>query len=426
MKFFKPQIIIGAFVAFWIIFIGWGMLKTSLKLSKEKPRILMPGAPSETEGMKKTAELPEVKTEATSPTKTPPTATAETETRAILVRTFKVKPVTFQDILPVMGSVKGKTEIELKFEINGTIERIYFREGEKVKKGDVIASLDPKDATLRASYAKNKFNSTQAAYKSILKKLQVHQQLYEAGAIIKTKLEEVELEAESAKFQLETARSEMELAENELTKTRIYATKDGVMGPREAEEGEFVTPQDKIGSLLEISEVFVEVGVVERDIEKLKIGQKAKVFVDAYPAMTFEGTVDYIFPVIEGKSRTLTAKINIKNPDGLLLPGMFSRAEILIVDLKDALMIPATCLIPSKGGAVVAPVIPAAAIMRTEDEMHLGTLEIRRVTLGYRTSDYAEVKNGISANDQVVIEVQGGELKDGVKVKIISSEEMEL
>ena len=426
MKLSKPQIIIGAFVAFWIIFIGWGMLKTGLKLFKEKPPILMPGPPPQTEaGGKAGADIMATKPPE-SVTTTPITTTDEGELRAILVRAFRVKPVDFQDVLPVMGSVKGKTEIELKFEINGTIEHINFREGEKVKKGEVIASLDPKDASLRAEYARNKFNSAQAAYNSILKKLEVHRQLYTAGAIIKTKLEEVELEAESARFQLETTKSEKELAESELAKTRIYAAKDGVMGPREAEEGEFVTPQDKVGSLLEINEVFVEVGVVERDIEKLRIGQRAKVFVDAYPAMTFEGAVDYIFPVIEGKSRTLTAKIKINNPDGLLLPGMFSRAEILIVDLKDALMVPATCLISTKAGAVVAPVIPAQTLIKSEDEMQLGTIQMRRVTLGYRTSDYAEVKNGIDANDLVAIEVQGGELKDNARVKIISSEEMNL
>ena len=261
MKLSKTQIIIGAFVTFWIIFIGWGMLKTGSKLFKEKPPILMPGPPPGTGAGGTGAGVM-----ATNPpeavTTAPITTTDEGELRAILVRAFKVKTVDFQDVLPVMGSVKGKTEIELKFEINGTVEHINFHEGEKVKKGEVIASLDPKDASLRAEYARNKFNSAQAAYNSILKKLEVHRQLYAAGAIIKTKLEEVELEAESAKFQLETTKSEKELAENELAKTRIYAAKDGLMGPREAEEGEFVTPQDKIGSLLEISEVFVEVGAV--------------------------------------------------------------------------------------------------------------------------------------------------------------------
>ncbi|MFA4984504.1 MAG: efflux RND transporter periplasmic adaptor subunit [Candidatus Omnitrophota bacterium] len=425
MKLSKTQIIIGAFLAFWIIFIGWGMLKTGTKLFKaKKPPILMPSAPSETGEMKKTVEMTDIETQTPSPLKDGLNVIAEPESRTVLVRAFKIKPVNFQDVLPVMGSVKGKTEIELRFEINGTIERIYFREGENVKKGDVIASLDPKDAELRLAYATAKFNSAEAAYKSILKKLEIHKQLYGAGAIIKAKFEEVELESQSAKFQLETARNEMNLAENELKKTKIYATKDGVMGPREGEEGEFVTPQDKVGYLLEINEVYVEVGVVERDIEKIKIGQKAKVFVDAYPTITFEGTVDYIFPVIEGKSRTLTAKIKIANPDGLLLPGMFSRAEILIVDLKDALMVPSTSLVPAKGGIILIPVVPEQSLIKSEDESQTGMVQMRKVTLGYRTSDYAQIKSGANAGDLVIIEVQGGDIKDREKVKIISTEEM--
>jgi membrane fusion protein (multidrug efflux system) len=410
----KPQFIIGAVVIFWILFIGWGMIKTTFKLSGPK-------SPAQTERAK--TDPQETKSEAETKT---PTA-GQNEPRLLLVRAFKAKAVNFQDSLPVMGTVKGKTEIELKFEINGIIKEIRFREGEKVKKGDAIASLDPKDSLLKVSYASNKFNSAQSSYKSVQKKLEVNQQLYAAGAIIKSKLEEVQLECESAGFQVETTKSEKELAENELKKTVIYATKDGLMGPREAEEGEFVTPQDKVGSILETVEVFVDVGVVERDIEKLKIGQKAKVFVDAYPNEVFEGTVEYIFPIIEGKSRTLTAKIKVPNPQGLLFPGMFSRAEISIVDLKNAVMVPITCL-TTKGGLILAPAIPLTTIQKVADEeAQTGIVQMRKVTLGYKTSDYAEVKEGLNAGDLVVIEVQGeGEFKDNVKVKIVGTEEMNL
>lgn len=412
MKLQKIQVLIGAFIIFWIIVIGWGMLKTGLKLTKDKSTDI-----SQTETKE---ALPKKSDEIT-----PQPATPKSEPQAVLVRALKVKAIDFNDVLPVMGTVKGKTEIELKFEINGVIKNINFREGDKIKKGDCIACLDPKDAELKLAYAKNKFNAAQAGYNSVQKKLEVHQRLYEAGAIIKTKLEEVQLECESAKYQVETAKSEMELAENELNKTCIYATKDGVMGKREAEEGEFATPQDKIGSLLEVSEVFVEVGVVERDIEKVKLGQKVKVFVDAYPTVNFEGTVKYIFPVIEGKSRTLTVKINVPNAEGLLLPGMFSRAEISIISLEDALIVPITCLTYTKTGVVVVPAIPGESIEKIDEETQIGFTKLRTVTLGYKTSDYAEVKEGLHAGDLVVLEVQGeGKLEDNTKVKIVGIEEL--
>lgn len=412
---FKPQSIIIVLVIAWIIFIGWGVVKTSLQLSKQE--VIFKESPSQ---KTKTPELSKGKAPAE---KTPfEKVPQKPEAAPILVRTFKVKPTDFSDLLPVMGTVKGETEIELRFEIDGVIKSINFDEGEKVKKGDVIACLDPLDAQLRMEYARNKLASAKAAYESSLKKLEVHQKLYKAGAIIKSKLEEIELECESAKFELQTIKSEEKLARNQLEKTNLCAPIDGVMGPREAEEGEFVTPQDKVASLLKIDNILVEVGIVERDINKVKLGQKAKVYVDAYPNIAFEGTVDKIFPVVEGRSRTLTAKIKVDNPRRLLLPGMFSRAEISIIELKDAFIIPSVSLVTAGKRITLVPVIPAQTIQTAEEEIQTGVVQLRRVDVGYITSDYVQITEGINENDLVVLEAQG-ELKDNARVRISSIEE---
>ncbi|MDD5669369.1 MAG: efflux RND transporter periplasmic adaptor subunit, partial [Candidatus Omnitrophica bacterium] len=342
----------------------------------------------------------------------------------IMVRVFKIKPVDFQDNLPVMGTVKGKTEVQLRFEISGTINKINFREGEKVRKGDVIACLDPKDVQLKYSYAKNKFNSAQATANSAKKRLEVFQKLFEVGAVLKTKLEEMELEYESAKYQVETSRSEMDLSENELTKTCITASKDGLMGPRDAEEGEFITPQDKVGILYEIKEVYVEVGVVERDIDKIKIGQQAKVYVDAYQKTPFEGTVEYIYPVVEGKSRTLTVKIKVNNPENALLPGMFSRADIKLYETKNAIIVPATS-VSRVGNQIQVPLVPAETIQTDADGVQIGVVQVKRVTLAYETSDYVQIATGVKPNDLIITEAQG-EIKDGAKVKVVGIDETSL
>lgn len=410
MKFNKTTILIGSFITFWIVFIAWGMLKTTMKLQGKLPF------------MSAKEETQETRPVTAQPTPGQGLASTPEPPRAILVRAFKAKAARFKDILPVMGTVKGKTEIELRFEISGVIKNIYFHEGEKIKKGEAVASLDTKDAELKVAYAKNKYIATQASYNSVQKKLEVHQKLYEVGAIIKSKLEEVELECKSAEYQLETAKSELALAENELKKTVIYAPKDCAMGPREVEEGEFVTPQDKVGVLFEIDEVFVEVGIVERDISKVKKGQTATIFVDAHPNTPFEGTIDSVFPVVEGKSRTLTAKIKVANPDWLLFPGMFSRAEILVVELHDALIIPVTCLIPT-GNTTFLPVIPTQSLKKDEDGVDIGVVKLRKVTTGYITSDYVQITEGLASGDLVVLEAQG-ELKDNMAVKIVGMEEL--
>lgn len=342
----------------------------------------------------------------------------------VMVRAFKAKRTDFSDTLPVMGSIKGESEIPLKFEINGIIKSIHFREGELIKKGEMIASLDPKDAQIRLDYASNKLLSAQAAYRASQRKLEVYKDLFAANAIIRAKLEEIEAETEVTGHQLEAVVSEKELAQEDLKKTTLYAPKEGFMGPRETDEGAFVTPQDKIASLLSTEKVFAEIGIVERDIDKVRTEQKARIYVDAYPQVVFEGVVRRVFPVVEGKSRTLTARIEVKNHESLLLPGMFARGEILLKELKDVFLIPPIALIKTGDDQFLLPVIPHDTLT-TDGNLESGKVFLRQAEVGYLTSDFAEIKSGLSEGDYVVTEAQG-KLKDKGTVKIIGTEEIQL
>ena len=407
-----------------LAFVMWGVYQTGIKLSTQKTPFIQ----DMINKVKKEPPPAAQKQNAATPARQeepPAQQQAPSEPAPIMVRVFKMKPTDFHDFLPVMGTVKGKTEIELKFEIPGVIKKIYFKEGEKVRKSALIAYLVPDDAKLKLKYARNKFISAQAAYESSLKKYEINQKLFEVGAIIKSKMEEAELDARSAKAQVDTAKAEEDLAKNDFRKVFLYSTKDGVMGPREAEEGEFVTSQDKMGTLFEISEVYIEVGIVERDINKVRLGQKASIYVDAYPTRVFEGTVDSVYPIIEGKSRTLTAKIKVDNKEGLLMPGMFSRAEISIADLKQVLIIPTSSIMQAGGGKILVPVVPKTTLRTGEDGIQTGTVQIRRVVQGYATNDYVQVAQGLGEDDLIIIETQG-ELKDNAKVKIVGTEELGL
>ncbi|MDP2912157.1 MAG: efflux RND transporter periplasmic adaptor subunit, partial [Candidatus Omnitrophota bacterium] len=266
------------------------------------------------------------------------------EQEAVPVRCYKAVPMDFKDDLPVMGTVKGSMEIPLKFEINGSLEAINFREGDMVNKGDIIASLSKKDAQLKVDYAKAKFESAKTQALAAKKKYEIHKNLYDIGGIIKAKLEEVELEAKSAEEQAKSAEVEVKSAESELKKTDLCATREGVLGAREAEVGEFVTPNNKIATLYDIMEAFVELGIVEKDVDKVTLGQNVVITVDAHQGAVFKGKVDYVYPVVEGKSRTLTVKIRIQNPDAQLLPGMFARAMITVAEFKNAIVIPSLSL----------------------------------------------------------------------------------
>lgn len=416
----KQKLILSGFAVIWIILIVWGIIKANKSPSQETLPALGSAA-QKTETFKGTKDpRPGSRTLAGTDAETP-----EEIQPPMLARTFRVKKIDFSDSLAVMGTVKAKAEYPLKFEVQGVIQKINFREGDFIKEGNLIASLDPTSSQLKLEYLKSKLLSVEKKFEALKKKLEVYQQLYEAEALIKTKLEEVELEVESAKAELNAARSEKEIAEEEIKKSYLYAATDGVMGQKEAEEGEFMTPQNELGTFFDTAELFVEVGIVERDSSKVRAGQRARISVDAFPDKNFEGILERIYPVVEGKSRTLTARIKITDPVKQLLPGMFCRVEILSVELKDALMVPSVALLNVAPGLFILPVISSSTIIEEEEGTKVGFIEERNVKVGYLGSDYSQILDNLYEDDLIVTEIKG-DFVDGAKVRITGVEEFEL
>lgn len=334
------------------------------------------------------------------------------EALPVPVRTFKAAQIEFTDLLPTLGTVRGQTEVEMKFEVNGTVKRVHVREGDLVAEGQPLFELDDREATLRIRYAVSKRETAEAQLKLAKKRLSVNEELFRIGAIIRPKMEESQIEVEQAEGQLRTAQEEENLARHELVRTVLKAPMDGVIGTRQAEPGEYVSTQTVVGTLLDVNAVFVELGVVERDIERIRMGQRVKVSVDSLPNASFEGRIDNLAPVIEGKSRTMTAKVKVENAQGKLLPGMFARAEVAVFEKPNALVVPTSALRDTDGDGKFESVFVA------EGEKAV----LKPITLGYLTTDYAEVTQGIQEGDQVITEARGN-LADGSAVTFLEEEE---
>ncbi|MFH1867532.1 MAG: efflux RND transporter periplasmic adaptor subunit [Candidatus Omnitrophota bacterium] len=333
----------------------------------------------------------------------------------VTVRTYRVARGDFVDMLSGMGTAKGDREIELRFSVNGVVDSINFFEGDMVRKGDIIATLDQKDALLKLEYSKSKLKTQEVAQMSAKKKLEIHQKLYDEGIIIEPKLEEMKLEHESAGTQVKSAQKEVEFALSELDKTYLYSPIDGVMGTRDVEVGEFVNSNIKVATLFDTESIVVEMGVIEKDISRVALGQKAKVNVDTYQGVDFEGKIDSVAPIIKGKSRTLTVKIKIKNdnPKGTLLPGMFARTWVSVYEKKNTIKVPAACLYDLDEDGEFDSVYVV-------DEENIA--KARPVKIGYISTDYVEIVDGLREAEQIVSETMA-EVKDGVKVDVIEIQE---
>jgi len=327
---------------------------------------------------------------------------------ALPVKVYKVKRMDFKDTLPVLGTMKGYKEVPLKFQTSGVLESFNFEEGERIQEGDIIANLEQRDALLKLKYAELELNSAR--------------RMFEVGGVIEDAVEKSRLEYESAKSDLE--------------KTNIYAFADGVLATQDMDVGAYVTPNDKVGMYVDITKVFAEFEIIEKDVHKLKLGQKVEINVDAYANKDFIGTLDTISPIIEGRTRTQRVKVELKNPGGMLKPGMFTRGNISTYEKKNAVIIPTSSLRKRKEEGPVVFVVRKTDAMsammpdkgkgEAGDDVpkEMGEVEVRKVKLGYATHDRLEIIQGLKEGELIVVEIHHQDMEDKEKVEIAEQQEI--
>ncbi len=336
------------------------------------------------------------------------------EVDQIPVKVFKVGRFNFEDSLNALGTIKGGVEFKLSFEIPGIVSAINYREGERYEEGALLISLKQDDILLRLKRSQAEQQKAQAALSIAEEKYKEHQKLFEIGAIPKTTLEKVHFEVDQARYEHEAQTLEMKANESILEKSNLYAPSTGTIGVLNVEEGEAVTANTLVGSHVSLERVVAGFGITEREINKISLGQNAKVFVDAYADKVFEGTVENIAPVIIGTSRTADVRVRIENPESFLLPGMFARIKILLYQKKNTLVVPNDALQGKENEQYVYVIHP-------EDK----TAKKTPVVVGYARVDYAQIDSGLREGELVAVSGLD-RLEEGAKAKIIETQEAEL
>jgi len=330
------------------------------------------------------------------------------------VSVFKVTKTKFEDTIPVMGLVSGKISSDLVFEVNGIVDKVSHREGDVVLKGGLIISLDKKDARLKYDYSLSKLRTAEAEMRAQEQEFIMKKELFDACTITKNAFEKAGFEFDAVKSKYDSAFKEMEFARSELEKTELKAPFPGILGSIEVQEGEFVTPNRKVTSIHFIKSVYVDSGIIEKDLDKVTKGFEVKLTVDTFPGKTYTGKIVSISPVVEGRTRSANAKIEIENNDSkaLLLPGMFARAEIVIFKKDDAMIVPRLSLKDlNKDGE-------SESVYVVNDEK-ARAVEVKQ---GYVSTDYVEIIEGLKEGDRVIVESEGS-LENLPKVEIIEQEE---
>jgi Cu(I)/Ag(I) efflux system membrane fusion protein len=164
----------------------------------------------------------------------------------------------------------------------------------------------------------------------------------------------------------------------------------GIVLEKRAVQGMRFMPGETLYQIADLSSLWVIAEVNEQDIGQVLIGSPAQVTVDAWPDHKFDGKVDFIYPTLNGATRTVQVRIELDNPKGVLKPAMFANVQIAVGKSGKVLTVPTSAVIDSGYRKIV--------LVRLAE----GRFEPRAVTLGNRSDNYVEVLSGVAEGEQVV------------------------
>ncbi len=296
----------------------------------------------------------------------------------IPVKAVNVEVGNFSSELTAVGTLLADEAVTIRPEIDGRVVTLPFQEGQAVKKGARLVSIDSSEleAALAAARADQRTESS---------RFNRAQELFGKAFISQEALDVARnnMERSKARVQQENAR---------LAKTVIHAPFDGTVGLRKVSPGAYVKAGDDIVRLEKVSAIKLDFRVPEKHASRLKKGQEVALAVDAYPAERFTGQIYALEPVVDERSRTVLARAQVPNKAGNLKPGMFARVIILLESRPNALIIPEEAIVPQGKDAFVYRIKEG------------GVTEIVQVQIGARRPGQVEIVSGLSAQDQVVTE----------------------
>jgi RND family efflux transporter MFP subunit len=352
------------------------------------------------------------------------------------------------------GSLAANEQSDVMPETSGKIAAVAFDIGSYVKRGQTMVKIDDADlrlrvqqaqaqldqakATLRQNEAKiglrpgQKFNpetvpevaAARAAWDLAEKNLRRYEKLIESGDISRAAYDQQKSQRDQLREQYEVAvhqaqqnyaavanaqgvvdaaQTQLALAKRSMNYSVITAPIAGYVSDRTADVGEYVSPQQKVATIVNLNPLRVRIDIPEQAIPRVHVGESVSVAVSAYPDRNFAGHLARISPSVTATSRTLTVEAEVENPSGELKPGQFATVRILLAQSAPAVMVPQRAL-REISGATYAFVIKN------------GRAEQRQVQAGQKEGDLVELVSGVAA-DELVATNNVDQLSDGVTVK---------
>ena len=240
----------------------------------------------------------------------------------------------------IVGSARAFTQTAVSAEVMGRIVAFGAREGDNVKKGDVVVSLHDALFLIKEREAQGRLRQADAALKKAELAARRANELYVKKVASLENKEYADLDVEVAHANLELRTAELDNAKYNLDRTKISAPFTGFITRRYVAEGSWVEKGDKIFDMVDTSKVEVIAEIPEHLISAATKGKIAQLEFDAYIGKKFEGVIASLAPKANPKTRTFPVRIEMDNPGHAIKDGMFVRVSLLSQDRRKAMLIP--------------------------------------------------------------------------------------
>ena len=314
------------------------------------------------------------------------------EIEAIPVEVIEVGRGDISNYILLSSNLETETMADVYARMQGIVEKISKEEGQIVAKGEVLLELEATQYALAEEKARLEYLRQESTFKRL-------ETMYKESLLSSE-------EFENAKYTLEAAEVQWDEAKLNLDYMKIRAPISGRVGERIAKIGQRIQPTDKIFSVIDNSQVIAVVYVPEKNLDDLKIGQKAKVFSDYLQDRTFKSWIKRISPVVDPASGTFKVTLGVENIDNKLRPGMFVNTHIILNTHKDVILIPKTAIVYENQFLNVFVVRDSLA-------------HKVRLQPGYEDNEKIESLDGIESGEKIIVIGQAG-MKDKAKVDIVT------
>jgi membrane fusion protein (multidrug efflux system) len=295
--------------------------------------------------------------------------------QAPLVEVTQPERSLVRDELITFGSLRSTESTMIRPELGGRLAAVHFREGEAVKAGELLVSLD--DAIARAELAQAQANLDLAE-----KSFQRTQLLFTRGASNAQAQDE-------AQSQQQAARASLALAQARLDKTQIRAPYDGVLGLRQVSVGDYLSAGQDLVNLEVLDPLKVDFRIPQKAVSQVHIGQAIELSLDTYPGERFKGAIIALNPRLDEVGRSQAIRAQVDNRDQRLKPGQFVKVSVILAERPQALLIPEEAVMPVGQLLFVNLVVD-------------GKVERRQIRIGQRLRGKAEVVEGLQGDETLI------------------------